>query len=82
MADYADELLDAHAPATVSAHLPTLRVRYRDILRDNRTREALYARVAEAISQIKTLDTPANRKACVDGMLICLSNAIDPGHRK
>lgn len=79
LADYRDELIDAYAPATVSAHLSTIRARYRQILLDNETRKALYARVAEAISQVKAFDTPASRKAYVDEILIRLSNAIDPG---
>ena len=79
LADYRDQVLKGYAPATASAHLSTIRARFRAILRDNETRDTLYAQVAEAISQIKTFDTPASRKAYVDEILIRLSNAIDPG---
>ena len=82
LADYRDQVLKGYAPATASAHLSTIRARFRTILHDNETRDILYARVAEAISQIKTFDTPASRKACVDEILIRLSNAIDPGESK
>jgi site-specific recombinase XerD len=73
LAGYRDELLDTYAPSTVSAHLSTIRARYNEILRDNGTRDALYARFPHMGN-----DTPANRKAYVDEILTRLSNAIDP----
>jgi site-specific recombinase XerD len=79
LADYRDQMLDGYAPATASAHLSTIRARYREILCDNKTRDTLHARVAEALSQVKTFDTVASRKAYVDEILIRLSNAVDPG---
>jgi hypothetical protein len=77
LAGYRDELLDVYAPSTISAHLSTIRARYQEILRDNGTRDSLYALAGERFPHMGT-DTPANRKAYVGEILARLSNAIDP----
>ena len=41
LARYRDETLDTYAPSTVSAHLSTIRARYRETIRDNGTRGAV-----------------------------------------
>ena len=78
LASYRDELLETYAPSTVSAHLSTIRARYQEILRDNGTRDALYALAGEYSSHGRDGASPANRKAYVDEILTRLSNAIDP----
>lgn len=75
LAAYRDHLLQEHAPATVAAHLSTIRGQYRRILTDNTTRDTLMAMTpAEA--------SPADKKAFVDEVLIRLENAINPLHSK
>jgi len=57
--------------SSVKAHLSTIRGRYQAILRDNRTRDALYA--------ITPDDAPASdRKAFVDEIVQRIQNAIAP----
>lgn len=73
LAAYRDAMKDAgKAPATVNAHLSTIRARYRAIVRDNTTRDSLY-RLAEQVT-----GTPSDRKSFVDEILIRVENAIDP----
>ncbi len=59
------------APNSVRAHLSTVRARYRAVLRDARTRDALYAMTPQQAS-------PADRKALVDEVIERIRNAIDP----
>jgi integrase len=59
------------APATVSAHLATIRGRYAQLLRDNRVRDQLYSMISRNAS-------PADRKAFVDEALARLQNAVHP----
>lgn len=59
------------APATVQAHLATVRGRYAAILRDNRVRRALYDMAPPGCG-------PADRKAFVDEALLRLQNAVHP----
>jgi site-specific recombinase XerD len=72
LAVYRDHLLSRYAPSTVQTHLATIRGRYREILRDNGTREVLY----RLVSQIE--ERPADRKALVDELLARIENGIDP----
>lgn len=58
-------------PATVSAHLATLRGRYQAILRSNPFRRSLYSLTPEDAS-------PADKKAFVDEILVQMQNAIHP----
>lgn len=59
------------APATVGAHLSTIRGRYASLLRDNRVRDELYRMLPPGAS-------PADRKAMVDEALARLQNAVHP----
>lgn len=69
---YRDELqAQGMAPATVAAHLSTVRAQYRRLAKDNETRGALYA-MAEGLGA-------ADRKAWVDELLTRVDNEIDPG---
>jgi integrase len=72
LATYRDHLLSGLAPSTVQAHLSTVRGRYRKILSDNATREALY-RLASQVEE-----RPADCKALVDEILARIENGIDP----
>jgi site-specific recombinase XerD len=79
LAAYRDAMLASEkAPATVAAHLSTIRGCYTAILRDNATREALYGMASRLLQETGQDDTPANRKVFVDEMLARLRNAIDP----
>jgi len=71
---YRDAMLaDGKQPATVAAHLSTVRARYRAIVKDNATRQALFDAAAQVVGV-----GPADRKAFVDEMLTRIENAIDP----
>jgi site-specific recombinase XerD len=72
LAAYRDQLLLEYAPSTAQAHLSTIRGRYREILRDNGTRETLYRLASQVAEQ------PADRKALVDELLARMANGIDP----
>lgn len=69
---YRDDLLDCYAPATASAHLSTIRARYRAIIKDNATRDLLFGAVAGQYGD------PLHCKAFVDEVLTRLENEIDP----
>ena len=70
---YRDQMLeDGLMPSSVSVHLSTIRSRYRRIVKDNVTRDALYAEAA------KHAQSPADQKAFVDELLARLTNAVDP----
>ena len=56
------------APATVKAHLATIRGRYKQLLEDNATRDLLYAMTPPEA-------TASDKKAFVDEMLTRLDNA-------
>ena len=72
LAGYRDEMLAAGlAPSSVSAHLSTIRERYRAIMRD---RDQFYAIAAERAEGKGTLE----RKAIVDELITRIGNAIDP----
>lgn len=61
----------AKTPATVSAHLATLRGRYQIVLRSNTFRRSLYAFTPPDAS-------PADKKAFVDEILVQIQNAVHP----
>ncbi len=70
LAAYRDDMLAAGlAPSSVSAHLSTIRERYRAIMRD---RDRFYAIAAERTRE------PLEQKAAVDEMIVRIGNAIDP----
>lgn len=70
------ELGTAYASGTVSAHLGTIRARYRNICRDNGTRDRLYVVAGERYDQV------SDRKAFVDEVLVRLANAADARQSK
>lgn len=70
MAAYRDDLLaSGYAPATVSAHLSTVRARYADLARD---RDRLYSLAAQQT------DDALERKAIVDELVARIRDAMDP----
>jgi site-specific recombinase XerD len=70
LAAYRDHMLAAGlAPSTVSAHLSTIRARYREIMRD---RDKFYVIARERTQE------PLEQKAAVDEMITRIQNAIDP----
>ena len=74
LAAYRDAMLaDGKRASTVAAHLSTVRARYRAIIRDNDTRQALFDAAAQVVGV-----GPADRKAYVDELLTRVENAIDP----
>ncbi len=75
LAAYRDHLLATLAPATVAAHLGTVRARYSRLLLSNEIRDHLYSRTPTEAS-------PADKKAFVDESLLRLTNAVHPGASK
>lgn len=71
MTAYRDELLQHLAPATVAAHLSSIRGRYNALLQDNRVRDSIYALAPADAS-------PSDKKAVVDEILQRLENAVKP----
>lgn len=71
MTAYRDELLQHLAPATVAAHLSSIRGRYNALLQDNRVRDSIYALAPVDAS-------PSDKKAVVDEILQRLENAVKP----
>jgi len=59
------------SPISVKAHLSTIRSRYKQILRSNKTRDYFYNSTSDELS-------PSDRKALVDEILERIKNAIDP----
>lgn len=78
LAAYRDAMRGAYAPATVGAHLSTIRGRYRAILRDNATRAALHTWAGAHLRELGQDDDPANRSALVNERLARLGNDLDP----
>ncbi len=74
LAAYRDLLLAKSSPATVKAHLSTVRGCYRQILGSNATRDALYNLAREQ----RPGAGPADQKALVDELLARMGNAIKP----
>ncbi len=75
---YRDELSLSLSPASVSAHLSTVRSRYRAMLRDPQRRDDLYTLAGERLQKLDQEDTPANRSAFVNEIEIRIMNALDP----
>jgi site-specific recombinase XerD len=76
---YRDAMLaQDYAPATISAHLSTVRARYRRLLRDNSLRDALEITVRERLETQSQPYGPADVEALVRRKLDRLENAIDP----
>lgn len=73
LAAYRDYLLYRLSPSSTIAHLATIRGRYQTLLSNNRFRDWLYSMTPDD-------ETPANRKAMVDELVIRLQNAIDPAN--
>jgi len=79
LGSYRDHLIDQGLALTsVSAHLSTIRGRYRVLLKDNNIRDGLEVAVREALGQAGKGDSPADVEALVNRKLARLSNAIDP----
>ncbi|MEA3340880.1 MAG: tyrosine-type recombinase/integrase, partial [Chloroflexota bacterium] len=76
---YRDAMLaQDYAPTTVSAHLSTVRGRYRRLLRDNSLRDALEIAVRDRLEVRDQPYGPADVEALVRRKLDRLENAIDP----
>ena len=76
---YRDHLLEGgYASATVTAHLSTVRGRYRAILRDNGARQSLFDQAGAMLRETDQADTPANRAAVVGELVTRIKNALDP----
>jgi len=74
LAAYRDFLLAGNSPATVKAHLSTVRSFYRQLMASNTTREALYT-----LARQQDPDAgPADQKALVDELLARMGNALEP----
>jgi integrase len=71
MTDYRGRNSKPLSPASAAAHLSTIRGRYAALLKDNTTREVLYAQTPPEAS-------PADKAAMVNEVLVRLQNAIDP----
>ncbi|MCU0514787.1 MAG: tyrosine-type recombinase/integrase [Anaerolineae bacterium] len=69
--DYSGRFGQPLSPASVKAHLATVRGHYQLLLSDNRIRDALYAITPEAATTLE-------RKAFVDEIISRLHNALDP----
>ncbi|MGB1285735.1 MAG: tyrosine-type recombinase/integrase [Aggregatilineales bacterium] len=61
------------SPNSIRAHLSTVRGRYQQLLRDNRTRDMLYEMTPSDAS-------PSDKKAFVDEIVQRIENAIDAKH--
>ncbi len=79
LAAYRDHLMTEYQGAngkplsntSITAHLSTIRGRYREIMDDNATRDRMYKLTSSSTSA-------GDRKAFVDEMLVRLENAINP----
>jgi site-specific recombinase XerD len=65
-------------PSSVAAHLATVRGRYRRLLRQDDIRDALLVMAAETLPRLGQEDTPANRKALADELIMRIQNAVHP----
>jgi site-specific recombinase XerD len=76
---YRDAMLaQDYAPSTVSAHLSTIRGRYRRLLSDNGLRDAMFRHATRYVRAAGLDNTPATVKSLVDEWEKRLENAIDP----
>jgi site-specific recombinase XerD len=71
-------LAQNYAPATIRAHLSTVRARYRRLLRDNDLRDALEIAIREGLEAQGQSYSPADVEALVRRKLDRMENAIDP----
>jgi site-specific recombinase XerD len=78
LAQYRDHLAQRYNPATVSAHLSTIRASYNRLLRDNVVRDMLYSQAGDELARLGHKDDPANRAAFVNESYARLRNEIDP----
>ena len=79
LAAYRDHLLsEGLAPSSVRTLLATVRGRYRQVLKDNAVRSALYGWARDALRAQGVDETPAELKATVDEVVSRLENEIDP----
>jgi site-specific recombinase XerD len=67
-------------PRSAKSHLATIRGRYGEIIRDNRTRDLLYTMAGAHLADLGQPDTIPARKAVVDELLARLANGTDPKH--
>ncbi len=78
---YRDRMLaQGYAPTTVSAHLSTIRARYRHLLRDNDLRDALEIAVRDRLEAQGQPCTPADVEALVRRKVDRMENGIDPAN--
>ena len=75
---YRDHLLTTHKPSSVASCLATVRGRYRQLLREDATLEALFAQAGATLQEQGHQDDPANRAAIVGVIEKRLRNALDP----
>jgi len=78
LAAYRDHLLTDHKASSTAAYLATVRGRYRDLLKEDATRAALFEQAAAVLAHQGQEDTPANRAALVGELEKRLENALDP----
>lgn len=78
LAAYRDQLLKDLAPASVAAHLATVRGRYNQIIDGNQYRDAVELAVIDAFDQAGIEHSIADREAAVNRILTRTRNAINP----
>jgi len=64
--------------ATVSAHLSSVRSRYRGLMSDNALRAQWLNRLGDDLRRLGQDDSPANRRALLDEYYTRLANSLDP----
>jgi len=82
LAAYRDHLLTDHKASSTGAHLSTVRKRYRDLLKEDRTQAALYAMAGAECQRQGHEDNPANRGALAAVLEKTLLNAVDSERSK
>ena len=73
-----DSLLETHKPSSTAAYLATIRGRYRELLKEDATRTALFDQAGAILQEQGQADDPANRAAIVGELVTRLENAVDP----
>ena len=66
------------SPSSVSAHLSTIRGRYRQLLQCRQTTARLYQIAGVQLERMGAEDTPANRAALVGELRVAIRDAIHP----
>lgn len=69
------------APGSIVSYVATVRGRYRDLLKEDATRDALYTLAGQQLAELGQADSPANRKAFVDEAIERLGNGTAPSDR-